>query len=453
MARLVCISNRLPMGENPSGGLVVALHDALSESGGLWIGHSGDQVAAPKSTLDHHGGAAFDRASFDLSPDEHLNYYLGYCNSVIWPNFHGRADLMEINPDYLSSYRAVNTRIAAMIAPELRDDDIIWIQDYHLMPLAAALRDLGITSRIGFFLHIPFPAPADAAALPNAPELLDWLAQFDLIGFQAERDVTNFTDTGHAIGKVEALDGGHIRLQGRVTRVAACPIGIDADQFADLARAAPNRNQLRTLTGADLMIGVDRLDYSKGIPHRFRGFEKALELHEDLHEQLCLLQIAPPTRQEVAAYQDIREETEHLAGRINGRFATLNWTPIRYIHRPIPRAVLAGLYRQSAIGLVTPLADGMNLVAKEYVAAQDTADPGVLILSRFAGAAEQMDQALLVNPHDSYEMAEAITQALRMPLAERQARHAALWAGVASHDVHWWSQNYLSQLAQTSLAA
>lgn len=445
-SRLVVVSNRLPLGDNPSGGLVVALQDTLRESGGVWAGFSGQVVDQPDDHLQDHPGAAFQRLSFDLSPQEHDEYYLGYSNSILWPVCHGRPNLMRIMPEYLDGYARVNARIARLLLPHLRPGDRIWVQDYHLFPLAAELRALGVTAPIGHFLHIPFPGPADCAALPNPMQLFEWLSHYDLVGFQTERDLGAFAESARQLTDADQTGPMHFTLSGRAFRAGVFPIGIDARAFMAEAQDAPDSDRMRSLTGAQMMIGVDRLDYSKGLPQRFRAYQLLLEKIPDLHEKISFLQIAPPTRGEVDAYQDIREETEHLAGRINGQFATLNWTPIRFIHRPFPRPVLAGLYRQARIGLVTPLADGMNLVAKEYVAAQDPNDPGVLILSRFAGAAETMTEALIINPHDPNELAAAMAQAMRMSQAERRHRHAALLNGVLDHDIAWWSRAYLDQL-------
>lgn len=445
MARLIVVSNRIPLGGANPGGLVVAMRDALVRSGGLWIGSSGAPVEDPRPTLALHPGEVFERASFDLSVEEHENFYLGYANAVLWPICHGRSDLVEIRPEYLDTYTAVNLALAEQIAGILRDGDRIWVQDYHFFALAHALRALGVTNRIGFFLHIPFPGPQDLMAVPNAEELLQWLSAYDLVGLQTARDVANLTECGRQIAAGTVAGEGIVRLQRGTIRAGHFPIGIETKSFASMAAAA-SKVEFRGLTDPTLMIGVDRLDYSKGIPNRFRAFQHLLESREDLEERLSFLQVAPPTRGGIRAYQDIREETEHLAGRINGQFASINWTPIRYIHRAIPREVLAGLYRQAKIGLVTPLADGMNLVAKEYVAAQDPEDPGVLVLSRFAGAAEQMDDALLINPHDPYETADAIAEAMDMDLNTRRMRWQRLFDGLMEEDVRWWSERYLAAL-------
>ncbi|MSU89162.1 trehalose-6-phosphate synthase [Rhodobacteraceae bacterium 2CG4] len=453
MSRLVCVSNRLPLGPNPAGGLVVALKSALTETGGLWVGYRGEVTETPSDSLIDLPGAPFERAAFDLTQEEFDGYYRGYANSELWPIFHGRADLCDIRPEHLETYRAVNARIARQLAPRLRRDDRIWVHDFHLLPLAQELRRLGVEAPIGLFLHIPFPDVHNLSALSNGAEVIDWLSRYDLVGLQADRDVLSFLDCAWQLGNLEDFGKGRLKVNGRHMRIASCPIGIDAEEFAAAARDAPREDRLRSLTGAELMIGVDRLDYSKGIPQRFRAFQELLEQHEDLHEKIAFLQIAPPTREAISAYQVIREETEHLAGRINGQFATINWTPIRYIHRPLPRDTLAGLYRQAAIGLVTPLADGMNLVAKEYVAAQDPEDPGVLILSRFAGAAEMMGEALIINPHDPCELALAMAEALHMPRTERRRRWERLMHVVQTQDVRWWSKRFLSALERQPIPA
>ncbi|MDM7459168.1 MAG: trehalose-6-phosphate synthase [Paracoccus sp. (in: a-proteobacteria)] len=450
MSRLIVVSNRLPLEDNPSGGLVVALEEALRSSGGVWIGFSGETPEDPADRLQDHPGAVFQRLSFDLTPKDRNEYYAGYSNSILWPLCHGRVDLMRILPEYLDGYRRVAERIADLMLPHLRNGDRIWVQDYQLFPLARALRDRGVTAPIGHFLHIPFPAPADCAALPNPAELFEWLSHYDLLGFQAQRDLSNFMESARQLADLDEDAQGRLVLHGRSLAADVFPIGIDAASFIAESRHAPDEDRVRSLTGARIMIGVDRLDYTKGLPQRFRAYQMLLEHHPDLIERVSVLQIAPPTRGGVEAYDDIREETEHLAGRINGQFATLNWTPIRFIHRPFPRPVLAGLYRQARIGLVTPLADGMNLVAKEYVAAQDDQDPGVLILSRFAGAAESLTEALLVNPHDPHETAEAMAEALAMTATERRRRHSALLQNVVDRDVGWWSATYLNRLEKAA---
>ena len=441
MGRLVVVSNRLPLGDNPSGGLVVALEEALSD-GGVWVGNSGVTEDEPAAELRDHPGAAFDRLSFDVTEAEHEGYYLGYANSVLWPLCHRRVDLMRMRPDYLSAYRRVNRRIARLVADVVRPGDRVWVQDYHHLPLAHELRAQGVTNPIGLFLHIPFPGPMAFQALPNAEEVARWIAAFDLFGLQGRRDVSACMEALRTVPGAQVGPEGRVELEGAAVRIAAFPIGIDVDDFAQAAEKAGPRGD-----GPALIIGVDRLDYSKGIPQRFRAYADLLDRRPDLAGQVELLQIAPPTREAVQAYRDIRDELEGLTGAIIGAHADLDWTPIRYIHRSVPRDRLAMLFRHARLGLVTPLADGMNLVAKEYVCAQDPDDPGVLVLSKFAGAVEQMGRhALVVNPHDAEEMAQQMVTGLWMSREERRERHAALLQGLRDQDVHWWRRTFLSAL-------
>ncbi len=454
MGRLICISNRIPLGPNPSGGLVVALADVLERTGGIWIGSAAETVENPADTFTEVEGGKFRRLSFDLSPEDKDNYYAGYANSVLWPLFHDRTDLMEIRGEYYDAYRSVNRRLAKMLHGILRPDDRLWVHDFHLMPLAHELRLLGAKNAIGFFLHTPFPTHLAMQAMPYGAEMCKWLMRYDLVGLQVERDVVHARVGLTLLGGAEEGEGDTLRLGKETTRVVAFPIGIDAADFAKLAA-----EQFEMLPQGivkptrQMMIGVDRLDYSKGLPQRFRAFGTFLERHEDWHRHVSLLQISPPTREGVKAYDDIRDELEHLAGRINGRFADITWAPIRYIHRPIPRETLAGLYRAAHVGLVTPLMDGMNLVAKEFIAAQNPEDPGVLILSRFAGAAEQMTEALMVNPHDDEQIAATMLTAMSMPRSERSRRYEALMEGLLREDVHWWSERFLVALDEAALAS
>ncbi|MEM1301116.1 MAG: trehalose-6-phosphate synthase [Pseudomonadota bacterium] len=432
--RLIVVSNRIPTDETPSGGLVVALHEALTDRGGIWIGSSGGPQDTPREGLTQIATGAYDRYAFDLSAQEYEQYYLGYANSVLWPLFHRRADLIDVQPGMVEGYMGVNARLARLVAEVAAPGDLIWIHDYHFLPLAAELRGLGIENRIGFFLHIPFPTASDVPALPQADNLLDWVSAYDIFGMQTETDV-------------QRLDALAARVEGRVSNGRAFPIGIDPVGYREAAIASAAGDNMALSLGQKLIIGVDRLDYSKGLVHRFEGFGAYLEQRADNDPKATLLQIAPPSREDVDAYQDIRAELESTAGALNGEYAELDWTPIRYIRRNVPRERLAGVMQRADVGLVTPLADGMNLVAKEFVAAQDPDDPGVLILSSFAGAAEQMQDALIVNPYDATEMGGAIQKALTMSRDERKARHAALLEGVQTQDIHWWTQSCLDALA------
>jgi trehalose 6-phosphate synthase len=303
---------------------------------------------------------------------------------------------------------------------------------------------------IGFFLHTPWPPRRLMSVLPEAQELVERMFAYDLVGFHTEEWLQSFVDfvtheMGGSIG-----DDGTPTLNGRGLRVMACPIGIDAEEFSALARSraagAAYRQMRKSAVGRALIVGVDRLDYSKGLEERFRGYERFLSANPEERKEVFLLQIAPPSRETVESYRRIRETLEGLAGRINGAYSDLDWVPIRYVNQGYPRDVLAGVYRAARIGLVTPLRDGMNLVAKEYVAAQDPEDPGVLVLSRFAGAAAQLTEAVLVNPYSAEEMSDAIVEALRMPLEERIARWRVLMDNVEREDVGEWLRRFVEAL-------
>ncbi len=448
--RLIVVSNRIPKEEGvPAGGLVFALHDALSKIGGLWIG-ADDPCAEAGDGLREIGkgsGGAYTRKLFSLSEEEHRGYYLGYANSVVWPLFHHRSDLLHFEDGDFEAYAAVNARVARAIAEEAGPDDLIWIQDYHFLTLAHELRKLGVTNRIGIFLHIPFPSASEVMALPQAERLGEWFAAHDLVGLQAQRDVAAMLEVMRRDERVQFPTDGSLLRDGRRFRVMSFPIGIDAEGFAEVARDAVIP-RLTLNRDAPLLIGVDRLDYSKGLVHRFEAFGEYLSIRDSEEKRPTYLQIAPVSRGDVDAYREIREELERTAGAINGAHADLDWVPIRYVARHIPRDTIAGLYRRADVALVTPLADGMNLVAKEFVAAQDPGDPGVLILSHFAGAAEQMGEALLVNPFDTRSLARAIDTALRMPLEERRSRHEKLSKVVFEQDIAWWTNTYLDRLRE-----
>ncbi len=453
MKRLVVVSNRVAdwTSGGKSGGLAVALQDALKIHGGLWLGWSGDTIEDDKHrqlSKEHHGNVTL--AMMPLTEDEYKNYYLGFANSVLWPVFHYRLDLARFEPEHWESYINTVREFARRLSGLLQTDDIIWVHDYHLIPLASELRKLGVSQKIGFFLHIPFPSPDVLAAAPQHRELVESLFDYDLIGLQTHGDVGNFARFIFEAEDGTVLPDGRLRL-GHKSVLARCfPIGIDVDSFRAMARTEGADFHIQTLQrrtiASAFIIGVDRLDYTKGISERFRAFQRLVENYPGYRTSVTLMQIAPPTREEVLAYADMRQELEQLSGHINGELGNYDWTPVRYIHRHIPRDTLAALLRGSQVGLVTPLRDGMNLVAKEYVAAQDDDDPGVLVLSRFAGAAEEMKEALIINPYDIDEMVEAMHRALSMPLPERQERHQALLERVRLNDVSRWRTDFLHTL-------
>ncbi|MGR3321503.1 MAG: alpha,alpha-trehalose-phosphate synthase (UDP-forming) [Pseudooceanicola sp.] len=440
--RLIVISNRIPTEDASSGGLVVALRDALSSRDCAWIGAHPDE--GPEEGLFHIGSEPCDRFAFRLSAREYEDYYLGFSNSVLWPLCHRRGDLVHLGRGYEEAFLALNRRLARMVAGIVRPDDKLWIHDYHLLPLADELRRLGVYNRIGFFLHIPFPALGDLAMLPSPERFGEWLAACNLVGLQTRADTARCLEMFRADPRAEFMTDGSVKFGDKQVAVRSFPIGIDVEGFARSA-AEDMGNPFGSEEPVEFMIGVDRLDYTKGLPNRFRAFGAYLDRFAS-GRRPCLVQIAPPSREQVDAYRQITAELEEISGQVNGRHAELDWTPIRYIHRAVDRDRLAGLYRRASACLVTSLADGMNLVAKEFVAAQDPDDPGVLLLSRFAGAAEDMSDAVLINPYDCNEMAEAIHTALTMPLAERKARHARCLAAVKATDVSTWSRTYLDAL-------
>ncbi len=454
MGRLVVVSNRVAdPRKTAAGGLAVALGEVLNNSGGLWFGWSGklaDEGAEP--ALHTHQAGPVKLVTVDLGREDYEAFYVGYSNGVLWPVFHYRLDLADFDAGYIEGYRRVNQMFARQLQPLLREDDVIWVHDYHLIPLAAELRSLGCTQRIGFFLHIPLPPPLILAAIPGHDWLMKGLCAYDLVGFQSEADHEHFTsyirDEAHA---VDAGDG-RWRVFNRTLDAGAFPIGIDVGEFKAIAEAPEAREMhermRREYSRRKLLVGVDRLDYSKGLPHRMRAFRELLARYPETRQSATLIQIASPSREDVSAYTDILHELESLCGSINGNYGELDWMPVRYMHRTVARARLPGLYRASRVALVTPLRDGMNLVAKEFIAAQDPDDPGVLVLSRFAGAAEQLKEALLVNPYDTEGTAAAIHLALQMPLEERKERHQALMGTLNRTDVHWWCDAFLDRLRQ-----
>jgi trehalose 6-phosphate synthase len=453
--RLVIVSNRVTVPDRSekvaAGGLAVALREALETSGGLWFGWSGTVSDTARDVrVEQRGKVTY--AVTDLSETERQTYYLGFSNRALWPNMHYRLGLTEFSRADYAGYLGVNRRFAKALVPLLQPDDVIWIHDYHLIPLGAELRRRGVTNRIGYFHHIPWPPAELLGVLPFAATLISTMSAYDLVGVQTENDARNLTDG--LVAMCGALAGGdRVKVGRRETRVQAFPIGIDVDAFRKLATASVRAatTPIRTTTGPlgarKLVIGVDRLDYSKGIVQRLEAFGQFLRNHPEHRGHVGMLQIAPPSRSDVPEYAELDRQSDETAGRLNAALGEFDWTPIRVVKKTYSRSALAGFYRRAQVGLVTPMRDGMNLVAKEYIAAQDPADPGVLVLSRFAGAAHQMSEALIVNPYDTQGVAEAIRTALAMPISERQRRFERLYATIAATDIRWWTRKYLAVLS------
>jgi len=433
MARLVIVSNRVPTPPKnaKAGGLAVALKDVI-QPGTLWFGWSGRQAqqTSTEATVTNFEGV--DYATIDLSHEAYEKFYVGFANSTLWPLLHFRLGLMEFRREDLEGYRAANETFAKTLAPLLQPDDLVWVHDYHLIPLADELRRLGVRNALGFFLHIPFVPSSLFAALPRGDELLHDFCSYDVVGFQTEEHRRDFLDSVKQILNFPADANGVITASsGRHIRSIVTPIGIDSIAFQRQAiQSAKGRNTRRlvgSLGGRKLMIGADRLDYSKGIPNRFEAFKRLLERFPEHKNAVSFLQIAAPSREDVSQYAALRHRLNRIAGDVNGRHGTFDWVPLRYMSQSLARSTLAGFYRYAQIGVVTPLRDGMNLVAHEYVAAQDPEDPGVLILSSFAGVANYFEDALIINPYDPDDIAEAMHEALVMGLDERKLRYARLF--------------------------
>ncbi len=458
--RLVVVSNRVaPIDEKKGGvgGLAVAMLAALKTSGGIWFGWSGEVVANPSPEPKRFEVGPITYATVDLSVRDHEEYYNGFANSTLWPMFHYRLDLAEFSRRTYTGYLRVNALFAGKLAPLLNDSDMVWVHDYHLIPLADQLRQMGLRQKMGFFLHTPFPVPEILLALPNHEILMRSMCAYDVVGFQTERDRDAFVAylTQEAGGKI--LGDNLVEAYGRTVHVAAFPISVetpDIEKMATVAGRSRQADRMReSLRDRDMIIGVDRLDYSKGLLQRFLAFQSLLEHYAGNRGEVTFMQIAPPTRVEVREYQEIRRELETQAGHINGMFAEFDWVPIRYLNKSFSRRNLLGFYRVSRIGLVTPLRDGMNLVAKEYIAAQDPEDPGVLVLSRFAGAADEMDAALIVNPYDVEGVAEALQRGLTMPLDERRERFEALMVVLRNNDITAWRTRFVETLRNAPFSA
>jgi len=454
VSRLVCVSNRVavPRSGAAPGGLTVGVLAALEARGGLWFGWSGETAERRQAGADLHVRRGITYATIDLPRREFERYYNGFCNGVLWPLFHYLANDLPYSSDGRSAWLDVNRRFANALAPLLRSDDLVWVHDYHLIPLGRLLRQAGFAGRIGFFLHIPFPHIEMLRTLPNFAELVADLCQYDLTGFQTTGDLASFhSAVDYCLAAVTRTVDGGVQVGSRRVATGVFPIGVECGPIEEAAAAAATGERVQrmvtSLVGRKLIVGVDRLDYSKGLLERFGAYERLLATGPEYHGRVTLLQIAPLSRGDVRAYGEIRRALEQAAGRINGRFGDADWTPIRYLNRNFEHADLMGFLRAAQVGLVTPVRDGMNLVAKEFVAAQDPVDPGVLVLSPLAGAAGELTGALLVNPYDADAVARTVAQALEMPAEERRARHQTMMRHLCEHDIHRWHRSFLEALS------
>ena len=452
MARLVVVSNRVGVPDSGAraGGLEVAIRPALRRRGGIWFGWSGRTAEGDPGPIKTMERDNVVYATVGLRKDDYQEFYNGFANRVLWPILHYRLDLAEFTRRDLGGYLRVNEYFASNLEKMLRPDDIIWVHDYHLIPLAKTLRERGHKNKIGFFLHVPCPPPEVLTALPNHERLIPSLGNYDLVGFQTEVDATNFSRyLANEVG-LKRVDAESFAFEDRIVQVGVFPVGVETEAFTRLARRAMNSafvtEVAESLSGRAMIIGVDRLDYSKGLPERMNAFERFLKIFPEWHGNVTYLQITPRSRSGIPEYGDIERAVGEAVGHINGHFGEPSWTPVRYINKAYSRTALAGLYRSARASLVTPLRDGMNLVAKEYVAAQNPDDPGVLILSRFAGAARELAAALLVNPFDHEGVALAINRALSMSQEERRQRHAVNYRALMRNDLSHWAERFLTAL-------
>jgi len=451
--RLVNVSNRVALpGKRGSaqGGLATGLLASMRQEGGVWFGWNGrveDKTGSKPEILNDDN---IIYATTPLTRREFENYYVGFSNSMLWPLCHTRLNLLRYSKTQYETYLGVNERFVKLLLPLLKRDDLIWVHDYHFIPFGALLRAAGVKQSIGFFLHIPFPSPDVLRAFPSHVELMQSLLSYELLGFQTEMDVKAFLNAVEIFCPKAVFHGDHIRIHGRSIQVRAFPIGIDVDAVVRMAKegrqGTHGRRLKNSITGRKLIIGVDRLDYSKGLPERFRAYARLLEQWPEYRRHILLLQIAPLSRTEVPEYDDIRRELNAIAGDIHARFAEYDWSPLRYMTSGFQRGTIMGFLSLARVGLVTPLRDGMNLVAKEYIAAQPGEDPGVLVLSSLAGAAEELKEAIIVNPYDMDGVAAGLAQALAMPLEERQARWSRMLAILRSGDIYHWIAEFLEAL-------
>ncbi len=472
--RLIIVSNRLPFqfscdkggtwrAEPSGGGLVTALMPVLRNRGGVWIGWPG-AIGNPKQ-LTAALAASGDRAGYsfravDLTAEQIHNFYLGFSNEIIWPLFHDMPGVCNFDPKFWRTYCEVNRKYAAVIGEQAQPDDFIWIHDYHLMNVADDLRRLNVTSRMGFFLHIPFPSPDVFLTLPWRESLLRALLEFDVIGFQTPRDQRNFVRCARMLVSDFEIEKRNLvaHVGKREIRIGSFPISIDYKSFvrgAEAQAVADKAQELhRLLPDRSLLLGIDRLDYTKGIPLRLKAFENLLTRYPEMREKISFIQVVVPSREDIPEYHRLRWQIEQLVGRINGTFARPGgWVPVCYEYRSLSRTELLAYYRAADIALITPLKDGMNLVAKEYCACSIEEDC-VLILSEFAGAASQLARgALLVNPHDIEAVADAIRTAFTMDPAERRGRMRRMRTSIRDYDVFRWVDTYLRTAIATDLSA
>jgi trehalose 6-phosphate synthase len=462
--RLVIASNRLPFvfkksGNNykieaGSGGLVTALAPVLKDRGGLWVGWPGTFELSDISTSLKAASkkAGYTMKAVQMTEEEVQKYYRGFSNEVIWPLFHDLQSYCNFDPDYWISYKLINKRFASVLKKTTRPKDFIWVHDYHLMCVAKYLREINLKNKLAFYLHIPFPPLDIFSKLPWRTEILLSLLSYDLIGFQSMRDRRNFVQCLKVFIKGIIIEGGGQVINaisgGRSIKIGNFPISIDYNEFSTLARSKAVANQAwfihEDIPNSKIILGIDRLDYTKGITYRLWAFQKLLATHPELHRKVTLIQVVVPSRRNIPMYQELKLEIEQLVSEINGQYTRSGWVPIHYIYRSLPRQELLAYYRTGEIALITPLKDGMNLIAKEYCAS-NIEKSGSIILSEFAGAAAQMrENVILVNPYNIDEVSNAIYAAITMNLETRKNRMIRLQQSIQKYDIYWWLNSFLN---------
>ena len=453
MSRIIVVSVRVAQHQQiATGGLAVAIECMLNaqQQEGVWLGWSGEQRPHLCTQLHTEQRGNYSTQTFSLTPEQYQDFYCGYANNCLWPAFHQRTDLIRFQSHQYQQYLEVNKQIAQYLQVIAQPDDLIWVQDYHLIPLAHFCRELGLTQRLGFFLHTPFPCPETLKTIPRHQQWLPYLLDYDVVGVQSNPDFLNLSQSFQQVLGLSAKQG-FLSHANRPTFLQSYPISIAPELIQTMATMPATAGSMATdyplADEGQLIVSADRLDYSKGLPKRFECFNTLLEHYPTLKESVSYLQIAPSTREGIESYQQQQHELESLAGQINGKHGTFNWVPLRYLNQAIAPIILMSLFRKAHVGFIAPLRDGMNLVAKEYVAAQNPDDPGVLVLSSFTGAASELQEgALLVNPYDSEATAQSLFQALSMSLAERQARHSALMTHLTEFDLEHWCLHFLEDL-------
>lgn len=454
MSRLIVVSNRVAKTDGANkgseGGLAVGVMAAMEKAGGVWFGWSG-KVDNKDSEAKHEVRGNIEYVTINLRQAEYNQYYKGYANSVLWPLFHQRPELMRYSDTDLSGYLQANNKFATELLKIIQPGDTVWIHDYHLIPLGKMLRDAGVKNPIGFFLHTPFPSLDLLRTVPGYQKILKGLLHYDLVGFQTQADHMGFCmGVAQGLGG-EILKNDRLRFEDRHCTARVYPISVETSALPAAAAAGEKADEFKRLYNSlgdrKLIIGVDRLDYSKGLVQRFQAYDKLLNHYKEFIRKVVYLQISPTSRGDVQAYGDLAKRIDREAGHIIGTYADFDWMPLRYLNRGFRRRTILAMYRLAHVGLVTPLKDGMNLVAKEYVAAQNPENPGVLVLSEMAGAADELDAAVVVNPYDVSGITGGIAKALNMPLDERIDRWRKMMDVLEQQDIHAWQSHFLEDLA------